>query len=76
MDPRQFVKIYEALTARIDSGELPAGTRLNIGGIAAEFDVSRDTVQRSIGMLADDGKVQRWAGLGWYVTGEGAPEPG
>lgn len=67
MDPRQFVRIYEALTARIEDGTLPAGTRLNIGGIAEEFGVSRDTVQRSIAMLAEDGRVERWKGLGWYV---------
>jgi DNA-binding GntR family transcriptional regulator len=70
MDPRQFVRIYEALSARIDSGELPPETRLNIGGIAAEFGVSRDTVQRAIGMLAADGLVERWPGLGWYVLGK------
>jgi DNA-binding GntR family transcriptional regulator len=59
--------VYTALTARIDGKELPPGTRLNIGLIADEFGVSRDTVQRAIGMLADEGKIIRWPGLGWYV---------
>lgn len=34
--------------------------------------VSRDTVQRSIHMLSDDGKVIRWPGLGWYVSESGS----
>jgi DNA-binding GntR family transcriptional regulator len=32
--------------------------------------VGRDTVQRAIGMLADEGKIVRWPGLGWYVQGK------
>ena len=39
--------------------------------LADEFEVSRDTVQRSIQMLADEGKVTRWPGLGWYVCEAG-----
>lgn len=70
MDPRAFIRIYEALTRRIEDGTLPPETRLNIGDLADEFDVSRDTVQRAIGMLHDDGKVERWPGLGWYVLGK------
>jgi DNA-binding GntR family transcriptional regulator len=61
--------VHAVLAERIADGTLTAGTRLHIGTLADEFDVSRDTVQRAIGLLADDGLVQRWAGLGWYVTG-------
>jgi DNA-binding GntR family transcriptional regulator len=43
-----------------------------IGRLADEFEVSRDTVQRSIQMLSDEGKVTRWPGLGWYVSEAGS----
>jgi DNA-binding GntR family transcriptional regulator len=72
VDPRLYRHVYAVLSQRIAGGELAAGTRLNIGGLADEFDVSRDTVQRAMGLLADDGFVERWAGLGWYVTGPAA----
>jgi DNA-binding GntR family transcriptional regulator len=60
--------VHAVLSQRIADGTLPPGTRLNIGQLADEFNVGRDTVQRVIGMLADDGLVQRWPGLGWYVN--------
>ena len=60
-----------AQLVRLGDGTLPAGTRLNIGTIADEFDVSRDTVQSAIGLLADDGLVERFPGLGWYVRDSG-----
>lgn len=67
-DPRAFMRVYSQVKARISDGSLPAGTRLNIGLLADEFDVSRDTVQRAIGLLADDGLAERWPGLGWFVA--------
>lgn len=72
MDPRLYRHIHAVLSQRIADGTLPPGTRLNIGALADEFDCGRDTVQRAIGLLADDGLVERWAGLGWYVKERGA----
>ena len=51
---------------------LPGSPLPPIGRLADEFEVSRDTVQRSIQMLSDERKVTRWPGLGWYIVG-GAP---
>ena len=67
-DPRAYMRVYSQLKAGIESGTLAAGARLNIGLIADEHDVSRDTVQRALGLLESDGLVERYAGLGWYVT--------
>ena len=68
-DPRRYRQIYAELDARIKGGTYPAGSPLPpIGRLADEFGVSRDTVQRSIQMLADEGKITRWPGLGWYVS--------
>jgi DNA-binding GntR family transcriptional regulator len=61
--------VHAVLAQRIADGTLATGARLNIGTIADEFDVSRDSVQHALRLLADDGLVQRWPGLGWYVTG-------
>ena len=73
VDPRRYRQIYADLAARIDGGTYPPGSPLpTIGLLADEFGVSRDTVQRSIQMLADDGKVTRWPGLGWYVSEAGS----
>ena len=72
------MRVYAQLKARIEGGQLAADTRLNIGLIADEFDVSRDTVQHALQLLADDRLVERFAGLGWYVqepppaSGEGS----
>jgi DNA-binding GntR family transcriptional regulator len=62
--------LARVLVSRIAGGIYPPGSPLPpIGRLADEFGVSRDTVQRSIHMLADEGKVTRWPGLGWYVAG-------
>lgn len=66
-DPRAYMRIYGQLKTRIEGGTLAPGARLNIGLIADEFDVSRDTVQKSLGLLEAAGLVERYAGLGWYV---------
>jgi DNA-binding GntR family transcriptional regulator len=66
-DPRRYVQIHAELSARISDGRLPSGTILNIGAIADEWSVARETVQRSIRMLADEGKVTRYPGIGWQV---------
>lgn len=66
-DPRAFMRVYAQLKTRIESGELGAGARLNIGLLADQFDVSRDTVQHALQLLDADGLIERWEGLGWFV---------
>lgn len=66
-DPRAFMRVYAQLKAAIEGGALAAETRLNIGLIADEHDVSRDTVQHALQLLEADGLIERYAGLGWYV---------
>ena len=62
------MRAYDQLKTRIEAGELAAGTRLNIGLLADEFGTGRDSVKRALGMLGNDGLVERYAGLGWYVA--------
>jgi len=67
MDPRLYRHVYAQLKKRIADGTLPPETRLNIGGICEEYNVGRETAQKAIRLLADDGLIERWPGLGWYV---------
>lgn len=67
-DPRIYIRIHAELSGRIADGSLPSGARLNIGSLADEYGgVARETVQRAIRMLAADGLVTRYPGIGWIV---------
>jgi GntR family transcriptional regulator, arabinose operon transcriptional repressor len=67
-DPRRYVRIHADLRAKIADGTLPSGTLLNMGTLADDYDVARETVQRAIKMLADEDLVTRYPGLGWQVN--------
>lgn len=66
-DPRQYVRIHDLLSRKITRGELPPGTRLNVGQLADEYDVSRPTIAHALRLLADEGKARRYPGVGWIV---------
>lgn len=65
------MRVYAQLRARIEDGTLAAGARLNIGLLADEHDVGRDTVQHALQLLEADGLIERWKGLGWFVKDGG-----
>jgi DNA-binding GntR family transcriptional regulator len=67
-DPRLSRRIHAALLERIADGTYPAGTRIHIGALADEFATTRTTVGKALKLLADEGRVQYYAGLGWYVS--------
>ncbi len=67
-DPRAYMRIYAQLKTAIAGGGLAPGARLNIGLIADEHDVGRDTVKRALSLLEGDGLAERWPGLGWFVA--------
>jgi DNA-binding GntR family transcriptional regulator len=66
-DPRKYMRIYRDLSERIADGRLPSGTLLNLGTLADDYDAARETVQHAVRLLADDGKVVRYPGIGWQV---------
>ena len=66
-DPRRYMQLYQRLSGLIASGELPAGTILNIGLLADQHDVSRPTVAHALRLLEADGRVKRYPGVGWQV---------
>ncbi|WP_454317604.1 winged helix-turn-helix domain-containing protein [Streptomyces phaeoluteigriseus] len=66
---RAFHRVSEALRSRIADGTYPPGAFLpSQRAVAEEFGVSRDTVQRVMKELADDGWVESRQGSGSRVV--------
>jgi DNA-binding GntR family transcriptional regulator len=64
-----YFQVAQRLEQMIDSGELPAGTRLdNEIDLADQFGLSRPTMRRAIAYLVDRGLVVRKRGLGTQVA--------
>jgi DNA-binding GntR family transcriptional regulator len=72
-DPRPSRRIYAAVSARISNGTYPPGARLNVGLLADEFATTRTTVGKALRLVADDGRIEFYTGMGWYVK---EPPPG
>lgn len=61
--------VYTALQERIRSGEIQPGERLPAEkALAEEFDVSRITIQKAMGMLVQDGYIVRRPGRGSFAS--------
>lgn len=67
-------QIVRDMRQRIDSGELSVGARLPTENrLAEQYGVSRITIRRALGSLADDGYVDRVHGTGTFVSARIAP---
>ena len=63
------VQVRDELTQRIDSGALPAGSRLpSEPALATELGVSRATLREALRALESEGLVRRMWGSGTFVT--------
>lgn len=61
-------QIANDLRARIVSGEIPPGRRIpSLTELEQEWDVSRDTLRKAVGILRAEGLVETVTGLGVFV---------
>jgi len=69
-----YRQLYEILKEKISSGEIAPGRRLPSElTLEAEYELSRDTIRKAVGLLRDEGLVETVPGLGIAVK---RPGPG
>ncbi|MEI2774714.1 MAG: GntR family transcriptional regulator [Tetrasphaera sp.] len=69
-----YEQLYDALLARIHSGELPPGQRLpGESELHRSFGLSRATVRQALDLLESNGYAQKVARRGYFVIGPAAP---
>lgn len=66
-DPRPSRQLYAQLRDDIDAGTLQPGERLHIDTLRRRYSAGKGAVQTALQLLAEDGYVVRYAGMGWYV---------
>lgn len=65
---RLLGRIYEAIQNRLLEGEYPAGSKLSVEAIRAEFGVSKQPVMEALRLLSADGLVEIFPQIGCVVT--------
>ena len=66
----KYLRVLNALRARIEDGTYAPGAGLpSESQLCAEFDVSRPTVLRALGILKQDGWIESQQGKGSFVRG-------
>src|SRR6266487_4059723 len=59
------IQLMTYFRERVLDGRLPAGTRLPTDGeLAAQYQISRDTVRQALALLAGEGLIERVQGRG------------
>lgn len=66
-DPRLYVRIAADLRARLHAATVAAGATLDIGCLACEWQVSRETVRKALRTLENDGLIRCYPGHGYRV---------
>jgi len=66
-----YVQLANALRRKIESGELPRGSRIpSLDDLTAEYDVAEMTVRRAIRLLIAEGLIETRPGRGTFVRPE------
>jgi DNA-binding GntR family transcriptional regulator len=66
-DPTKWRLVYRDLKAAIEDGRLHAGERIDVSGLARQYEFGRRTVANAVTCLAEDGLVFYRPGAGWFV---------
>jgi DNA-binding GntR family transcriptional regulator len=75
-DPRKYVQITEDLRRKIRDGVIKSSAPVSITYVSQEWGASRQTVTKALRILARDGLLCRYPGIGYYVTARSQPAPG
>jgi DNA-binding GntR family transcriptional regulator len=68
-DPRKYRQLAAALRTQITSGEIaPGDPAPTITELAASHQCARQTCAKALSILAGEGLVTRYPGLGYYVA--------
>jgi DNA-binding GntR family transcriptional regulator len=73
-DPRLYVRIAADLRASLHAATITAGTALDIGRLASQWGVSRETARKALRTLENDGLIRRYPGHGYRVLPPPASE--
>jgi DNA-binding LacI/PurR family transcriptional regulator len=69
-------KLFKTLRSHINSGLYPPGMAIpSENKIAADFNISRNTVRKALSQLCNEQLIFRKPGIGAFVTEPGAPKP-
>jgi GntR family transcriptional regulator len=72
--PPKYAVVVNAVQQRIEDGTYTSGTAIpSETQLMAEFDTSRPTVVRALGILQQDGWIESQQGKGRYVKGRPSP---
>lgn len=72
-DPRRYVQVADAIRDDISRGKLHTGDPApSITHLTQEHGVARQTAAKALHLLEEEGLLQKWPGLGYFVTGSGA----
>ena len=72
-DPRKYVQITEDLRQKIRAGLIGSNAPVSIAELSREWKTSRETTAKAVHILARDGLLRRYPGVGYYVTARTRP---
>ena len=73
-DPWKYVRIADGIRSRIREGRLGARDLVSIKYLSQEHDVARQTAAKALVLLAREGLLQRFPGIGYIVTRDAGRE--
>lgn len=69
-DPRIYVRVLHRVREQVEAGTLrPGHPTPTIAAFCRQFGCTRQTVSKALRLLADEGLLVRYPGLGYYVAG-------
>jgi excisionase family DNA binding protein len=74
-DPRPYLHIAANLREKLGDGTFKPGDPVLLDELLRDHGVSRQTAAKALRVLADEGLLTRYPGLGYRVRGEGGSTP-